>query len=70
MTIKFILAIYCLLHRNVTNAGSCLLNAPIAPLNNYYNSFNLPGQFYTLDQQCKLLFGPLSSYSKCWVNLI
>jgi hypothetical protein len=35
----------------------------------YFNSSYLPGQLYTLDQQCQFLLGPSSSYSACYVSL-
>jgi hypothetical protein len=51
----------------VSSTGQCLVNPPVTPLN---YSIYLPGQFYTTDQQCKLLYGPGSSYSTCSVSIV
>jgi hypothetical protein len=54
--------------RNLTTSGRCLLNSPTQTLQTYYNSSILPGQLYSLDQQCKLLLGTTSNYDTCSVK--
>ncbi len=52
--------------RSVSSAGQCLLNIPattLLPSSNF-----LPGQIYSIDNQCKFQFGPQSSYSNCMVS--
>ena len=51
--------------RDVTNAGTCLLNTPWTALQliDATNPLYLPGQFYTIDQQCQLNIGPKATYT-------
>ena len=69
MYIKINFNIYStILLRSVSDAGQCLVNTPAAPLTTYYNSTILPGQLYTVDQQCQFLYGPNSNYANCLVE--
>ena len=48
--------------RTITTAGQCLLNIPAQAANSLYNATQYPGQCYSLDQQCQLIFGLNSRY--------
>ena len=53
----------------MSQAGQCLTNSPLNTFqSSYLNTAYLPGQFYTLDQQCQSALGPNSSYSMCKVR--
>jgi hypothetical protein len=57
--------------RVVLTAGACLTNLPIKTLSSYFNaSTYLPGQLFTVDDQCKMLYGNNSAYSPCAVNIL
>jgi hypothetical protein len=46
---------------DISEKAQCLQNFPsIIPIND--NNMPCPGQFYSLDHQCKLLYGPKSEF--------
>jgi hypothetical protein len=56
----------------LNRTGKCLTNTPWSALASVYstNSLYLPGQFYTIDQQCEINTGPNATYTKyCMVCL-
>ena len=57
---------------SISSAGQCLYNSPVLLQTlSYYNETYLPGQLFSIEDQCKSVFGPDSSYSACFVlNLI
>lgn len=48
----------------VSNIGECLLNVPIDSnsIGNYDFDKHLPGQIWTADDQCKMIYGPGASF--------
>ena len=54
--------------RSVLPSAQCLLNIPSTSTSSPIYSTYLPGQLYTLDQQCMYSSGPLSTYKYCSVR--
>jgi hypothetical protein len=54
--------------RSVSQKAQCVLNIPSVTVNSFYNSTYLPGQFFTLDQQCMYASGAKSTYKYCSVS--
>ena len=53
--------------RDLTEQGSCLSKAPgqlQQEFESVYGTKTLPGQFFSVDEQCKLIHGSLSFYCK------
>jgi hypothetical protein len=55
---------------NASTSGQCLVNLPMDTITSYFNTSYLPGTLWSLDDQCKFLFGSNSSYQQCSVNFI
>ncbi len=53
-------------YRNVTK--TCLLNSLVSPFALTSATYQYPGQFYTLTQQCQLVLGSNSTSVGCNVN--
>ena len=53
--------------RNLTVRGLCLSKAPgqlQKEFESVYGTRTLPGQFFSVDEQCKFIWGKLSFYCK------
>ena len=51
----------------MTDDGACLSNAPGQLQQEYesvYGKYTLPGQIFSIDEQCKFIFGKLSFFCK------
>ena len=69
MTLVILFYYLNLISRNASSTAQCLLNSPVSAFSAISSTYQYPGQFYTLQQQCQLAIGVNSTSAGCNVTL-